>query len=239
MIDIHCHLLYGVDDGAATREVSVMMLQEAAKQGITDIILTPHYRKGMFPFDTDQISENYDSIRPVANEAGIRLYLGCEYHVNSDMVDNLRIGRAITMAGTDYVLAEYSSDSSAARIQNSLDDLLSNGYIPIIAHAERYGAVAKDTGILAQFRRMGALVQINANSILGYDGFALKRICKRILRSDLADIAASDSHDMSGRRCRMSECMKYVEKKYGQPAADRLFVRNPGRIIEGTQSTIE
>ena len=239
MIDIHCHLLYGVDDGAATLDMSVAMLREAAGQGITDIILTPHYRKGMFPFDLSKITEAYETLQPVAEESGIRLYLGCEYHANSDMVENLRSGRVITMAGTDYVLAEYSEEDTMLRIQNSLDDLLSNGYIPIIAHAERYGAVAKDPEILAQFRQMGALVQINAGSILGYDGHNLKRICKKILKNDLADIVASDSHDMHDRKCLMGECMKYVEKKYDHLRAVRLFVKNPGRITEGTLTTIE
>ena len=239
MIDIHCHLLYGVDDGADTVDMSLAMLQDAASQGITDMILTPHYRKGMFPFDKFTIMANFETILPKAADIGIRLHLGCEYHANADMVTNLKNDRALTLAGTDYVLAEYSHDSTLLQIQNSLDDLLSNGYIPVIAHAERYGIVDKDPAILALFGQMGALVQINADAILGLDGYAIKRVCRKILKRGLADIVASDSHDMNDRKNHMLECMNHIRKKYGEDTANKLFVRNPGKIIEGTQRTIE
>ncbi|MCR5511006.1 MAG: hypothetical protein K6F54_08675 [Lachnospiraceae bacterium] len=239
MIDIHCHLLYGVDDGADTINTSLTMLNDAVSQGITDIILTPHYRKGMFPFDKNAIMANYESIRKTAADMGIRLYLGCEYHANADMVGNLRNDRVMTLAGSDHVLAEYSHNSTLLQIQNSLDELLSNGYIPVIAHAERYGIVEKDPAVLALFEQMGALVQINANAILGLDGSAMKRVCKKILKGELADIIASDSHDMRERRSHMQDCRRYVSKKYGETTAVKLFERNPRKIIEGINRTGE
>ena len=238
MIDIHCHLLYEVDDGAKSPDMSVAMLEDASRQGITDIILTPHYRRGMFPFDKETILANYESIQSAATGFGVRLYLGCEYHANADMVENLGNGRAMTLAGSDYVLAEYSHDSTLLQVQNSLDDLICCGYIPVIAHAERYGIVAKDPVVLAQFREMGALVQINANAILGIDGYAIKRLCKKILKAGLADIVASDSHDMTERKNNMQECMRYVSKKYGGEEAGKLFIKNPRKITEGKQNTI-
>ncbi len=239
MIDIHCHLLYGVDDGADTLQTSVAMLEDAASQGVSDIVLTPHYRRGMFPYDKYTILFNFEKLSKAAEKTDIRLYLGCEFHVNADMIEYLRSGRTLTMADSDYVLTEYSYDSSYHHIQNTLDELLSNGYIPIVAHAERYEAVEKDPLVLARFRQMGAVIQINANSILGIDGGAIKRVCKKILKKGLADIVASDSHDMKSRSNNMRECMKYVSKKYGEDTAARLFVTNPRKILEGTQQTVE
>ena len=239
MIDIHCHLLYGVDDGADTIDTSIAMIDDAVSRGITDIILTPHYRRGMFVFDLETIRVNYEQLVKATEDRQVRLYLGCEYHVNSDMIEYMRQGRTITMADSDYVLTEYSYDSSAQLIRNNLDDLLSNGYIPVIAHAERYEVVEKDPGVLAQYRRMGALIQINADSIIGKDGFAMKKQCRKILKNDLADMVASDSHDMRDRKNHMPECMAYIIKKYGEEAAKKLFETNPRKIIEGTQRTIE
>ena len=231
MVDIHCHLLYGVDDGATSFKVSSIMLDEAAAQGITDIILTPHYRKGMFPYNNENIANNYETIKKVADSNGIKLYLGCEYHADSDMIQYLQAGRVRTLAGTDYVLVEYSHDSTYLQVRNSLEELISNGYIPVIAHAERYRIIQKDPGTAGQFREMGAKIQLNADSILGIDGSLPRRVCKRLLKNSLADIVASDSHGTLSRKCNISECRKYITKKYGEYYAEKLFVLNPGKII--------
>lgn len=111
MIDIHCHLLYGVDDGAKTIEESVAMLEAAKEQGISAMILTPHYRHGMFAYPKEEIEEHFRILEPYAQKLGIYLALGTEYHVNSHIVEALDSGRCRTMAGSRYVLCEYSHDS--------------------------------------------------------------------------------------------------------------------------------
>ena len=107
MIDIHCHLLYGVDDGAKTIEESVAMLEAAKEQGISAMILTPHYRHGMFAYPKEEIEEHFRILEPYAQKLGIYLALGTEYHVNSHIVEALDSGRCRTMAGSRYVLSEY------------------------------------------------------------------------------------------------------------------------------------
>jgi hypothetical protein len=104
MIDIHCHLLYGVDDGAKTIEESVAMLEAAKEQGISAMILTPHYRHGMFAYPKEEIEEHFRILEPYAQKLGIYLALGTEYHVNSHIVEALDSGRCRTMAGSRYVL---------------------------------------------------------------------------------------------------------------------------------------
>ena len=103
MIDIHCHLLYGVDDGAKTIEESVAMLEAAKEQGISAMILTPHYRHGMFAYPKEEIEEHFRILEPYAQKLGIYLALGTEYHVNSHIVEALDSGRCRTMAGARYV----------------------------------------------------------------------------------------------------------------------------------------
>ena len=111
MIDIHCHLLFGVDDGADSIEESVGMLEKAAKQGIASIILTPHYRHGMFHYNNEKIEQNYKAILPYAQKLGLHIFPGTEYNVNSYMMEYYRKGRCHTLGDSRYILTEYSHAS--------------------------------------------------------------------------------------------------------------------------------
>lgn len=232
MIDIHCHMLYGVDDGAEDRQMSVAMLKDAAKQGISAVILTPHYRQGMFKYPLEEIRAAYEDLYSEAEKLGVMIYLGCEYHADSDTGENLKNGRCLTLADSDYVLVEFKYESSIGFIRNTLNDLLAHGYTPVIAHAERYGPFIKEPELLRQMCDMGVMVQINAGSVLGREGFKTKRLCKRIIKEHLVDIVASDSHNMTDRKSRMKECFDYIAKKYGEERAERLLRTNPGKILE-------
>ena len=138
MIDIHCHALYGVDAGAKSMEESVAMLSQAKSQGVEAIILTPHCRHGMFEYPVERIREHFEHLKHQAGTMGVELYIGCEYHVNSRMIEALQTGRCSSMAGGDFVLTEYSYDTEYPYICEQTKKLLSYGYIPVMAHVERY-----------------------------------------------------------------------------------------------------
>ena len=231
MVDIHCHILYGVDDGAASTDISKQMLSDAAEQGITDLIVTPHYRQGMFAYDRIAVNAAFDSLYDAAKERGVRIYPGCEYHVDDEMVGNLRSGRCPTLACGDYVLAEFGHAVTFIQIRNSLDTLLLAGYIPVIAHAERCETFAKDVSLLQECKNMGAKIQINADSILGRDGSGVKKTARQILKQNLADIVASDCHNMDSRKNHMEQCRDFVAKEYGWDRAWELFTTNPLMIV--------
>lgn len=231
MVDIHCHLLYGVDDGADDYDMSVAMLEDAGEQGITDMILTPHFRRGMFHWNKKAVTSHFIKLSQAAAQIGINLNIGCEYHADGDMVHNIRTGYVPPLAGSEYVLTEFGHAVTEDEARGRLNDLLVNGYTPVIAHAERYGIIQKDTSLAARFRDMGSLIQINAGSIVGAEGHKIKRVCRELLKDDLADIVASDSHDMGERCIRMEECRNFVEKKYGADRALKLFEKNPGSIV--------
>ncbi len=233
MIDIHCHLLYGVDDGAKTMEEAAAMLKEAAKQGINAIILTPHWRHGMFPYPKDTIEAHYEIVRQYAKELGIAGYLGTEYHVDSQMMENFSKGNCHPLADSRYILTEYSHSTRPDTARQMTAEAVRYGYIPVIAHAERYGFVMEDPEILEELRDMGALIQINADAVLGLDGRGVKKLCKWILKADLADFIASDSHGVDKRPCNLKKCYEYVAKKYGGETAQRLFYDNPSQILAG------
>ncbi len=232
MIDIHNHVLYGVDDGPETIEESVQILQDAKAQGIHTIICTPHYRYGMFPYPEESIAEHFLKLREASKAMGIRLELGCEYHVNSSMAEYFNEGRCCPLAGSRYLLAEYSFETEYSYIRESCTELLRNGYIPVIAHMERYRCFQKKPYLTSELSEFGVLLQVNADSVLGMDTRAVKKLCHILLKEECVDIIASDCHNNRERRCRMQECREYVSEKYGGDYAKLLFEDNPGIILK-------
>lgn len=232
MIDIHCHLLYGVDDGAKTIEESVAMLEEAKRQGIVGMILTPHYRHGMFAYPTEEIEEHFRLLVPYARKLEMYLALGTEYHVNSQIVEALEHRRCRTLAGSRYVLCEYSHDTEYSYIYQMTQELLLHGYVPVLAHAERYQALA-DLGDVEEIRSLGAWITVNADAALGLEGMGPKKYCRKLFKEELVDVVASDSHGIRERACHMEKCRAYIEKKFGKEQTENLFLKNPLKILKG------
>ena len=232
MIDIHCHVLYDVDDGAGDLQTSQAMIDSMARSGVTGIIATPHLRQQMFSYPVNRIEEAYHELREYAASKGVSLYLGCEYHVGHEIFGHLETGRIHTLADTNYVLTEYSHADSLDRIVNYTQELIMRGWKPVIAHAERYGVFQRNPHLAAEAADAGAGIQVNANSILGLDGRILKKTAKKLLDLDMVDYIASDAHDMGERAGHMGECYSYILKKYGNDSAQRLFEQNPGRILD-------
>lgn len=232
MIDIHTHLLFGVDDGPETIEESVAMLKDAKAQGIDAMILTPHYRHGMFAYPNKAIDENFAQLSKYAEEIGIDLYLGTEHHVNSMIVEYIENGRCRTMAGTNYVLAEYKPDTEFTYIKNSVQDLMRYGYIPIVAHVERYMCMHEmNLKNIELLREIGVLIQVNADSVLGLDGGKIKRFVKKLLKKQYVDFVGSDSHGMEDRVNNMGKCAEYLYKKYDEAYVDEILEENAKMLL--------
>lgn len=224
-------MLYGVDDGAKTIDESVGMLKIAHEQGIEAVILTPHLRHGMFSHPLDKIEEHYKKLKPYADECGIDLRLGTEYHVASDIVESFKSGRCHTLADSQYILTEYSSVSEFSFMLNMTKEVIFAGYIPVIAHVERYGCLVDDPDNVEELRGMGAFIQVNADAVLGIDGRGAKKYTRLLLKHGLVDFIASDSHGTKTRACNMKKCYDVVSKKYGKDYADKIMEINPSKII--------
>ncbi len=232
--DMHCHIIPEVDDGAKNIEMSLNILKKEYKDGISNIILTPHYRVGMFETPEKKIRENYLKLREIVSDEfpDLNLYLGCEYHVNMDMEEELRERSQLRLVNTNYVLLEFSGADSAAYIKERVYVALSLGYQPIIAHIERYPALEKDFDLIDYLRRMGAGIQINADAVLGEDGRAAKKFCRKLIKEDLVDYIGSDAHNMKDRPPRMGEVIRLLRKKAGEGYVEHIFHDNPQRIID-------
>ncbi len=231
MIDIHCHLLHGVDDGPDKMDLSIAMLKKAKEQGVTHIVLTPHYRRGMFRFDGQLVEERIRELESHAQALGIRLYRGTEVHVNGDILEYLEAGKVFSLADSEYVLTEYAYDTEYSYIFKMSHELLRHGYIPVIAHVERYGALLKNPRRVEELQEIGAWIQCNAAAIIGEEGFRSKQFCKRLLKKGWVDVVASDSHDKKRRKCYLEEAQEYITDKYGEKCANKLLTKNPMKII--------
>ena len=239
IFDIHCHIVPGVDDGAANIEETRKLLEMEYKQGVRNIILTPHFRFQMFETPLEKVQRQFRLAEAAAAEISkdLHLYLGCEFHANMDMIPMLHEKKVSTMAGSRYVLVEFSHSSEATYIRERLSALLSSGYRPIAAHIERYEATRTDLDFVEELVDMGACMQINADSIVGKDGFFTKRYCYNLMKNDLVQFVGSDCHDSRKRISRIGEAYQNVAKKIGRDYAEEFFIRNPQKIINHRQES--
>lgn len=231
-VDIHTHILPGVDDGAGDLSTAVDLLKRAVQQGTGAVVLTPHYR-GRHRYNVEgKLSEVFAALCQAAKSQcpELELYLGCEIGYELDVSEKLAEGTVLSMNGTQYVLLEFREGTFRSRILDGVLEVLNFGYIPIIAHAERYEAFRKNPGLADEITGVGALLQINADSVMGKCGWGIKWYCHRLLRSHRVHFIATDAHDLKLRKPDLQACYRKVRKKYGREYAERLFIRN-GRIM--------
>lgn len=231
LIDIHCHILPKVDDGPDSVEESLKILKDMKRQGIKHVIVTPHYRPEMFEPSMKRVIYSYRHLRDIAYEMGVSMSLGCEYYRNEQIIDHMDNRKRPSMAGSRYVLIEFSMNDLFPTVRNYVYELVTHGYQPIVAHVERYFCCQKMEKI-QELKDMGALVQLNAGSVLGEEGWKLKIFCLDLMKKDLVDFIASDTHNTSDRKLNLKKCASYVTKKMGKQYAERIFFNNPLNILK-------
>lgn len=231
LIDIHTHILYGVDDGAKNISDSMGLLDEEREQGVDKVILTPHYGPKFGRPDPSLLQENFEAICEKAQRyyPEIQLYLGSELYYQESTIKDLEEGKALTMNGTRYVLVEFGTSDPYSYIYRAVQSFVYAGYIPVIAHVERYKAVFGHPEKLSELIQTGAYIQINAESLIG--GIFDKRasFCKKIVKEGLVHFLGSDCHDFRTRRPNMKKAAEVVLKKAGE----QILYENPRRMLEG------
>ncbi len=232
-IDVHSHILPGIDDGAKDYDISMQMLETALNDGISRIILTPHNKPGRPLPELPRLREKADRLQAQLSGKGMEaeLYIGSELYYRSELVSELESGQALTLAGSRYILVEFGFMDDFDYIRSGIYTLLAGGYYPILAHAERYRSVCmKKTGI-SDLVEMGSYIQLNAGSILGMSGWKVRQFTRSLLKQHLVHFIATDAHDTKKRAPYLADCADYVEKKYGREYAGELFIENPLRIL--------
>lgn len=237
-IDIHSHILPGVDDGAGNLEESLFMLRQAQEQGIGAIILTPHQKPDRKCVSVDGLHRRMEQLREEMRRARIRidLYPGSELLYHHGLQEELAVKKVCTLAGSHYALVEFMPDEDWQYIQNGLYGLVCAGYRPVVAHVERCVQLAPNPDRIQGLIDMGCYMQVNAGSISGSFGFGMKRTAKRLLKEKFVHFAATDAHRESGKRSvQMDACSAYLYKKCGIEYADRLLWENAMHVLEDTE----
>lgn len=234
-IDIHSHILPGIDDGAKNMETSLRMLRIAADEGIKEVILTPHYKPGHHNASPETVRKLTVKLQGWVLESGLEMTLltGNEILYHRNMTGLLSAGEVCTLANTHCVLVEFFPAEEYVEIRSGVYQIRAEGYRPVLAHVERYQNVCRDTKYAEELIQMGAYIQINAGSIMGNYGFSTKQFCKRLLKKELVHFVATDSHDTGRRAPHLRDCGKYLISKFGEAYADSILYGNARRILSG------
>ena len=232
-IDIHCHIMPGVDDGSPDMATSLEMLRIADKNGITHLILTPHHKPMHHNVSPEHNVAYRKRLQEAAAEAGIKakLFSGNEIYYSDETMEELTEGKICSLAGSDYVLVELHPTNPYKAIQNAVSRVQAAGFIPIIAHVERYSDIVSHPARVKDLIEMGSLIQVNASSIMGKYGFGISHFTKKLLKEELVHFVASDAHDTGRRAPNLLDCRNYVERKYGEDYGKKLFFTNPANVI--------
>ena len=232
-IDIHCHIMPGVDDGSPDMETSLKMLQIAEENGIERIILTPHHKPMHHNVSPEHNKVYCGKLQELADRAGlhIRLYSGNEIYYSDETQRELEKGKICTLADSDYCLVEFHPTTPFRTIHNGIYQVQAAGYIPIIAHVERYSDVVSHYSYVEDLVDMGCCIQVNASSVMGKYGFGISHFTKKLLKNRRVDFVATDAHDCKNRAPQILECRNYVARKFGDGYSQKIFYDNPMSVI--------
>jgi protein-tyrosine phosphatase len=233
MVDIHTHILPGVDDGARTLEEAVAMVELAASDGTTCLVATPHCND-QYPYAQEQNRKLLAEVRAAVGE-GVRLVLGCDLHLSYENLQAVLAGEgSYTINQGPYLLVEFANYAIPPQLVETLHQVRVKGLIPIITHPER-NPLLQERGLtlLRPLIAMGCPVQVTAGSLLGRFGRLAQQSAEALLSHQMVHLVASDAHDAKRRAPRLSEACAAVERAYGAERARALFRDNPQAVVDG------
>ena len=226
-VEMHTHILPGIDDGADVPKTALKMVWQSYQQGIDTIMLTPHYHPGRkFTASPTIIRGKTARLREAAKNKiseDIELYTGQEIYWDSNVVDMLNNDHLLTMANTSYVLIEFSVSDPIEKVKGAVNRLTLAGYFPIIAHVERYNSVLGEFHKIEELIRMGAYIQVNCQSLTGGIFDKRAKFCRKLFEEQLVHFISSDCHDTEYRPPAIKEAVKVLEKKQNWQWFQKVF----------------
>jgi protein-tyrosine phosphatase len=232
MVDVHCHILPGLDDGPDSMDESLAMAETAIADGITHVVATPH-SSTEYSFDYRRVQYLRDRLQ---GEIGERLTLatGCDFHLNPENLDALRRNAApFCVNQRNYLLVEFNEISIPPALDETLHDLQLKGIRPVITHPERNAILRRQRERLANWVRLGCCVQVTAGSLTGGFGPRAQEDSLCWIGKGLVHIVASDAHNTRRRPLRLQSAYELVRNQFGEDKARALFVENPMAVFEG------
>ena len=233
MVDMHTHILYNVDDGADSVETAMSMLQAAVREGITDIIATPHSFHPQYDVPASEVLKQVAYLNSQLNKQGIELtvHTGQEVRLVEDLLEKIAGNEAITLANSKYLLLELPSSTVPKYTKDIVLALQTKGIIPIIAHPERNKAIAERPSKLEELVREGAMAQITAGSLAGHFGKSIQKLSLDLVRANLIHTYGSDAHNLTTRPFLFDAGLAYLEKNK-QYLAVEMLLENNARILD-------
>ncbi len=235
MIDIHTHILPMVDDGASSIETALKLLVDAYEDGSDEIVLTPHFAQA-YGFDNpkDKISALFEDFKYIVKQERIplELYLGCEYLYTTQENFFMQKEEMMTLNHTDYMLMEFFFDIEAEKILEAVETVTQEGWIPILAHPERYDSIQMNPEMAKLAVEKGALLQMNKGSVMGKYGSLAQDTAMELLESHAYSFVGSDAHHPLRRSSRMYEAYQMVKESFGSNYADLIFKENAKKMLK-------
>jgi len=215
MLDIHCHILPGIDDGPQTWEQSLEMAYIASEDGIRKIVATPHFIKGSYEPPVQEVLFLTEEFNQRIKKVGLNLEIlpGMEVYLELELPAMIKSGEVLTINNEKkYILVEFPPDSIPPHSERILYELQLQGIMPILAHAERNQIIREDPKRLIPFVEKGLLTQVNTSSLQGHFGPKCQEVAKLLLKHKMAHFLATDAHYMSNRMPRMKECLQELQR---------------------------
>jgi protein-tyrosine phosphatase len=231
MVDIHCHILPLLDDGATSFEVSCAMAEMAIEDGVTHVIATPHASPD-HPFVPDLIRQRRDELQ-AQFEGRLILATGCDFHLSFENLQDIRHhAQRYTLNQKSYVLVEFADYSIPPSLDQALHEMQLAGLHPIVTHPERNPLIRSQPERLYKWLRQGCYVQVTAQSLLGKFGSAAQEMSQQWLAAGAVHFVASDAHNITSRPLRLKETYHHLVKTRGEEVARALLVDNPLAVFE-------
>lgn len=242
MIDLHCHILPLLDDGPSSISESVQMARKAASDGIIHIVATPHTNNGRFSNSPAMIQNSILAFKKELHKTGVTIEIspGAEASVTPNIIELCQTNQVSSINNSRYILVELPNALLLNSIKEFFFAMRINGYIPIIAHPERYSYFMKKPELLIDFVRMGALCQLTAQSINGFFGNVIQSVSEKMLTAGLIHIIASDAHSCDGRSPQLSQAVERAGRILGNyNVAEEMVNHIPLAIIENRSLELE
>lgn len=233
LLDLHCHILPGVDDGAADLAEALDMARIAVADGITVIACTPHITPGLYDNTGPGIRDAVGRLALALDQAGIALQLvaGADAHLAPDLLESLRTGRVPTLAGSRYFLLELPHHVLPPQLETAIFGLMDAGYRPILTHPERLSWIESRYNFIERLSAAGVWMQMTAGSLTGRFGRRVRYWGERMVGEGMIQILATDAHDCVDRPPRLSAARRLVARRHGEEFAERLVHTHPMAVL--------
>lgn len=237
MIDMHCHILPGVDDGARTISMSMEMIRQAYNDGIRAIVFTPHFHMRRGVAEASQIIRVFKKTREIAKSKfpKMQFFLGHEIYYTFETIEKLNKRELLSINGSKYVLLEFPEMVMYEHIRDAVSEMYQGGYVPIIAHVERYDEIVKNPNRVKELIKLGAYIQINADTITAGLLDPQRKFAMELLKNNEVHFVGSDAHETKERTPELSHAAKIIQKKFGDERAQKIFWNNPKLVIKNSE----